>query len=149
MTQEDKELLLKDLCARLNTNLVCSIYRTDDQGIGYRNEILHGYCNIDAWDEFYFGEDCGISINDISKIKPYLFPLSSMTKEQLFEVQEILGKNEIEIGDGFLHIIDSDRNTITYLEILALLEWFYKNHFDIYELIPMGLAIDATGLNIY
>ena len=149
MTQEDKELLLKDLCARLNTNLVCSIYRTDDQGIGYRNEILHGYCNIDAWDEFYFGEDCGISINDISKIKPYLFPLSSMTKEQLFEVQEILGKNEIEIGDGFLHIIDSDRNVITYLEILALLEWFYKNHFDIYELIPMGLAIDATGLNIY
>ena len=133
----------------MNTNLVCSIYRTDDQGIGYRNEILHGYCNIDAWDEFYFGEDCGISINDISKIKPYLFPLSSMTKEQLFEVQEILGKNEIEIGDGFLHIIDSDRNTITYLEILALLEWFYKNHFDIYELIPMGLAIDATGLNIY
>ena len=149
MTREEKELLLKDLCARLNTNLVCSIYRTDDQGIGYRNEILYGYCNIDGWNEFYFGEDCGISINDISKIKPYLFPLSSMTSEQLFEVQEILGKNEIEIGDGFLHIIDSDRNTITYLEILALLEWFYKNHFDVNNLIYMGLAIDATNLNVY
>ena len=149
MTQEDKELLLKDLCARLNTNLICSIYRTDDQGIGYRNEILYGYCNIDGWNEFYFGEDCGISINYVSKIKPYLFPLSSMTREQLFEVQEILGKNEIEIEDGFLSIIDSSRNTITYLEILALLNWFYKNHFDINDLIPMGLAIDATGLNIY
>lgn len=149
MTQEDKELLLKDLCARLNTNLVCSIYRTDDQGIGYRNEILYGYCNIEGWDEFYFGEDCGISINYVSKIKPYLFPLSSMTREQLFEVQDILGKNEIEIEDGFLSIIDSSRNTITYLEILALLNWFYKNHFDINGLIPMGLAIDATGLNIY
>ena len=149
MTQEHKKLLFKDLCARLNTKLVCSIYRTDDQGIGYRNEILHGYCNIDAWNEFYFGEDCGISINDISKIKPYLFPFSSITSEQLFEVQEILGKNEVKIEDGFLNIVDSDRNTITYLEILALLEWFYKNHFDIYGLIPMGLAIDATGLNIY
>ena len=149
MTQEDKELLLKDLCARLNTNLVCSIYRTDDQGIGYRNEILYGYCNIEGWDEFYFGEDCGISIDYVSKIKPYLFPLSSMTKEQLFEVQEILEKNEIEIEDGFLSIIDSSRNTITYLEILALLNWFYKNHFDINGRIPMGLAIDATGLNIY
>ena len=149
MIQTEKELLLKDLCARLNTKLVCSIYRTDDQGIGYRNEILYGYCNIDAWDEFYFGEDCGISINNISKIKPYLLPMSSMTREQLFEVQEILGKNEIEIGDGFLHIIDSDRNTITYLEILALLEWFYKNHFDIYGLIPKGLALDATNLKIY
>ena len=149
MTQEEKDLLLKDLCARLNTNLVCSIYRTDDQGIGYRNEILYGYCNIDGWDEFYFGEDCGISINYVSKIKPYLFPLSSITREQIFEVQEILGKNEIEIEDGFLSIIDSSRNTITYLEILALLNWFYKNHFDINGLIPMGLAIDATGLNIY
>lgn len=82
MTQEDKELLLKDLCARLNTNLVCSIYRTDDQGVGYRNEILYGYCNIEGWDEFYFGEDCGISIDYVSKIKPYLLPLSSMTEEQ-------------------------------------------------------------------
>ena len=149
MTQEDKDLLIRDLCARLNTNLVCSIYRTDDQGIGYRNEILYGYCNIDAWDEFYFGEDCGISINDISNIKPCLFPLSSMTSKQLFEVQEILGKNEIEIGDGFLNIIDSNRNTLTYLEILALLEWFYKNHFDVNNLIYMGLAIDATNLNVY
>ena len=149
MTQEEKDLLLKDLCARLNTNLVCSIYRTDDQGIGYRNEILYGYCNIDGWDEFYFGEDCGISIDYVSKIKPYLFPLSSITREQIFEVQEILGKNEIEIEDGFLSIIDSSRNTITYLEILALLNWFYKNHFDINGLIPMGLAINATGLNIY
>mgnify|MGYP003480744213 FL=1 len=147
MTQEDKELLLKDLCARLNTNLVCSIYRTDNQG--YRNEILYGYCNIEGWDEFYFGEDCGISINYVSNIKPYLFPLSSMTREQIFEVREILGKNEIEIEDGFLSIIDSSRNTITYLEILALLNWFYKNHFDINGLIPMGLAIDATGLNMY
>ena len=72
-----------------------------------------------------------------------------MTKEQLFEVQEILGKNEIEIEDGFLRILDSDRNTISYLEILALLEWFYKNHFDINGLIEKGLAIDATNLNIY
>ena len=72
----------------------------------------------------------------------------NITYEQLLEVQEILGKNEIEIEDGFLHIVDSDRNVITYLEILALLEWFYKNHFDIYGLISIGLAIDATGLNI-
>ena len=149
MTQEDKELLLKDLCSRLNTKLVCSIYRVDDQGIGYRDEILHGYYKVDDGYEFYFGEDCGISIDGFGEFKPYLFPLSSMTSEQLFEVQEIMGKNEIEIEDGFLNIIDSSRNTITYLEILALLEWFYKNHFDYRGLIEKGLAIDATNLNIY
>ena len=98
-------------------------------------------------DEAYFTTKGGSIYSN--EYKPYLFPMSSMTKEQLFEVQEILGKNEIEIGDGFLHIIDSERNTITYLEILALLEWFYKNHFDVNNLIHMGLAIDATNLNIY
>lgn len=128
----NKELLLKDLCARLNTNLVCSIYRTDDQGIGYRNEILYGYCNIDAWDEFYFGEDCGISINDISKIKPYLFPLSSMTEEQEEKYNDL---NCYELG-LFPHTEDA-------------LDYLIKNHFDYRYLIDRELAIDATGLNIY
>ena len=43
----------------------------------------------------------------------------------------------------------NDYIIITYLEILALLEWFHKNHFDIYGLIPVRLVIDATNLNIY
>ena len=129
MTQEDKELLLKDLCTRLNTNLVCSIYRTDDQGIGYRNEILYGYCNIDGWNEFYFGEDCGISINDISKIKPYLLPMSSMTEEQQMDLTKFVANGIL--GENILY------------------DWYNKNHFDYRGLIPMGLAIDATNLNIY
>lgn len=131
MTQEDKELLLKDLCARLNTNLVCSIYRTDDQGIGYRNEILYGYCNIDGWNEFYFGEDCGISIDDVSKIKPYLFPLSSMTEEEKL------------MYEGLMIGIDN----ISYM--LDVIDWLNSHHFDYRGLIENGLAIDATGLNIY
>lgn len=142
MTQENNELLLKDLCARLPYGVIV----VTQKGRGY-------VCDINLT---IFGHKLGVNINPITRdtfsindVKPYLFPLSSITEEQLFEVQEILGKNEIKIEDGFLNIVDSDRNTITYLEILALLEWFYKNHFDIYELIPMGLAIDATGLNIY
>lgn len=142
MTQEDKELLFKDLCARLPYGVIVET----PKGKGH-------VCDINLT---IFGHKLGVNINPITRdtfsindVKPYLFPLSSITEEQLFEVQEILGKNEIKIEDGFLNIVDSDRNTITYLEILALLEWFYKNHFDIYELIPMGLAIDATNLNIY
>lgn len=131
MTQEDKELLLKDLCARLNTNLVCSIYRTDDQGVGYRNEILYGYCNIEGWDEFYFEKDCGISIDYVSKIKPYLFPLSSMTEEQKSQYNFYL-----------------TRIVFAY-DASLLIDWLNKNHFDYRGLIKKGLAIDATGLNIY
>lgn len=140
MTQENKELLLKDLCARVPYNIKASYYGEEEERETW-DEIegitLDGYVDI------------GQYILPIESIKPYLFPLSSMTEEQLFEVQEILGKNEIKIEDGFIHIVDSERNTISYLEILALLEWFYKNHFDINNLIHMELAIDATGLTIY
>ena len=138
MIQENKEILIKDLCARLPYGVK----------VLFENEVF----SIDYISATYEEIKLDIPDNytlDISNVKPYLFPLSSMTREQLFDVQEIISKNEIEIEDRFLHIINSDRNTITYLEILAVFEWFYKNHFDIYGLIPMGLAIDATGLNIY
>ena len=152
MTQEDKELLLKDLCARLDTNLVCSIYRTDDEGVGYRDEILHGYCKGDIWYEFYFREDCSISIDNVSKIKPYLFPFSSITDEQKSELNK---KFNVQFSGNDIYSIHyhSEGYWDTDLELdlqdwLWFINWCYKNHFDIYGLIPMGLAIDATGLNI-
>ena len=140
MTQEEKDLLFKNLCARLPYHTRVKVWLKDGTTEEGALDLEHNYGDV-LRDAFYYDK--------IVKIKPFLFPLSSMTEEQLFEVQEILGKNEIEIGDGFLSIIDSGRNTITYLEILAVLEWFYKNHFDVNNLIPMDLAIDATGLNIY
>ena len=135
MTKEQKELLLKDLCARLDTNLVCSIYRTDDEGVGYRDEILSGYCKGDIWYEFYFREDCGIGIDNVSKIKPYLFPLSSMTDEQTEELIKLINTGQ------------NDNNE--FMRSLCRIEFYHKNHFDYRGLIPMGLANDATGKNIY
>ena len=136
MTQEEKELLIKDLCARLPYGVKMSV--NDNV------EVLQGINIVDNIVEY-----SSFLASEIEDCKPYLFPLSSMTEEQLFEVQEILGKNEIKIEDGFIHIVDSERNTISYLEILALLEWFYKNHFDVNNLIHKKLAVNATGLNIY
>jgi hypothetical protein len=138
MTQEDKELLLKDLSARLPYKVKASYYGAEEE-----REI---------WDEIEgISSDGYVDIGQyglpIESVKPYLFPLSSMNEEQLFEVQEILGKNEIKIEDGFLRIVDSDRNTISYLEIHALLNWFYKNHFDICGLIKKGLAIEVNKSN--
>ena len=140
MTQEDKELLLKDLCARLDTNLVCSIYRTDDEGVGYRDEILHGYCKGDIWYEFYFREDCSIGIDDVSKIKPYLFPLSSMSEEQCKELEEI--------DPEFYSLICENGEIYVSMDLRGY-DWLNENHFDYRGLIPKGLALNATGLNIY
>jgi hypothetical protein len=150
MTQEDKELLLKDLCARLDTNLVCSIYRIDDYGVGYRDEILSGYCKGDIWDEFYFGDDCGIGIDNVSKIKPYLFPLSSMTEEQkkdIFCNGTFFISNRNELGRFPKHSDDYDYVTID--DYLMIYKKLIENHFDINGLIPRGLAEDATDKNIY
>jgi hypothetical protein len=140
MTQEDKELLLKDLCTRLNTNLVCSIYRIDDEGVGYRDEILHGYCKGDIWYEFYFREDCSIGIDDVSKIKPYLFPLSSMSEEQCKELEEI--------DPEFYSLICENGEIYVSMDLRGY-DWLNENHFDYRGLIQMGLALNATGLNIY
>ena len=148
MTQEQKELLIKNLCARLDTNLVCSIYRIDDYGVGYRDEILSGYCKGDIWYEFYFGDDCGIGIDDVSKIKPYLIPLSKMTEEQREELYKIgWYLDEDKIYSCFRNY--DDENYKTHTDCFELINWCYKNNFDINGLIPMGLALDATDKNIY
>lgn len=138
--QKNKELLLKDLTTRLNTNLVCSIYRTDDEGVGYRDEILHGYCKGDIWYEFYFREDCSIGIDDVSKIKPYLFPLSSMSEEQCKELEEI--------DPEFYSLICENGEIYVSMDLRGY-DWLNENHFDYRGLIPKGLALNATGLNIY
>lgn len=158
MKQEDKELLLKDICGRLpygvkveyfygGTEEFCvgvlgSVYPLDEQVFIGRLPLQ---TDCSDFDEIYLEDN----LEDIENVRPFLYPLSSMTEEQLFEVSQIIGKDEVEIGDGYLDIIDTECHIITYLEILALLEWFNKNHFDIYGLIKKGLAIDATGLNIY
>ena len=122
MTQEDKELLLKDLCARLPYKVKISIPElfTKKEQIETLNEIFKGK------DGLYRVNDSGILIE---YVKPYLFPLSSMTEEQNKE---------------WLYTLSSDYH-ITYDTV----DWCNKNHFDYRGLIPMELAIDATGLNIY
>ena len=128
MNQEDKELLLKDLCARLPYKVkVNEATQGDFTLIGLTNERVFTTCEI---------EGCH---NDfpIECVKPYLFPLSSMTEEQKEEYcslqQKVIYNNK--------GLVNSD--------VMEYVNWCYKNHIDINNLIPMGLAIDATGLNIY
>ena len=123
MTQEDKELLYKDLCARLPYRVkVNEAVQGDFTVISLIKERAFTTCET---------EDC---YNDfpIECIKPYLFPLFSMTEEQEKEYNDL---NCYELG-CFPHTEDA-------------LDYLIKNHFDFRCLISKGLAIDATGLNIY
>ena len=82
MTQEHKKLLLIDICARLPYKVKISIPElfTKKEQCETLNEIFNGKDNL------YHVNDSGILIE---YIKPYLFPLSSMTNEQKHEYQYI------------------------------------------------------------
>ena len=126
---KDKELLLKDLCARLPYQPIVQI-----DGCGMWN--LRGVDHDDSSELrdrviVWYGENYPSSKNSfpIINCKPYLFPLSSMTEEQQINLTKFVA-NGIN-GENILY------------------DWYNKNHFDYRGLIEKGLAIDATGLNIY
>jgi hypothetical protein len=143
MKKEDKELLLKDLCARLPYNLYV---RVEEFNVPKNEAITEGFVGNYLKDNRCNDYDVDGILNEFSDgcidIKPYLRPLSSMTKEERYEIQEILGK-DIEILDGFINIIESSRKRFSFLELHALFNWFNANHFDYRGLIPMGLALEA------
>lgn len=130
MKQENKELLLKDLCARLPYGVKVKVTPVPSE------EYKHIFFNarIVCIDIDYIGvlSDNGFVLQqDIIELKPYLFPMSSMTEEQYQEYWKLEHSGDME-----------------HLSI-PLLDWLNSNHFDYRGLIPKGLALDATGLNVY
>lgn len=115
MTQEEKDLLLKDLCARLPYDVEIQIIEWATLDTTLKTGHIARLLNNDA---------------ALKQIKPYLFPLSSMTEEQRKEYHELLYNPKHGINIDYF-------------------DWCYKNHLDCRGLIPKGLAIDSTGLNIY
>ena len=137
MTQNEKDLLLKDLCARLYTcncinGTAIIVALTDEQPLESNQWLISNYdCYKDKFivSNIVYASDVERLV-DIDNIKPYFFPLSSMTEEQREEYHKLLYDPEYGIHIDYF-------------------DWCHKNHFDCRGLIPMGLANDATGLNIY
>ena len=141
MKQENKELLLKDLCARVP--------------YGVKVQYMNNIFVIDYVSSY---EEVKLDIPDnwtvgVSEVKPYLFPFSSITDEQKSELNkkftvQFSGNNVYSIHYHSEGYWDTDLE-LDLQDWLWFINWCYKNHFDIYGLIPMGLALDATGLNVY
>lgn len=108
-------ILLKDLCARLPYNV--KIETLDDPQIFDIRWLSINMCNI------------------ANPYLPYLFPLSSITKEQMEELIKLINTGQNANNE--------------FMRSLCRIEFYHKYHFDYRGLIPMGLAIDATNLNIY
>ena len=119
MTQEEKDLLLKDLCARLpyGVKVIDDMGRICTLTLG----------NTDLCSMFY-GDDFDQG-NTPSICKPYLRPMSSMTEEEQREYN----------STKTLSIID--------YPTLQSYDWLNAHHFDYRGLIPKGLAIAVTKEN--
>lgn len=129
MTQEQKDLLLQDLCGRIP-------YRVKMNHIADNEHSPKTLIGI-AKDMITLAGLGGYECVDVEHYKPYLFPLSSMTEEQ-----------KVIYGDLCYAVIRSLAwDTQTTLN--ESVDWLNKNHFDYRGLIPLGLANDATNLNIY
>ena len=138
MTQENKELLLKDLCVRLPYKT----YVKTTKGIGYVYAIntsqlieLSVANDSEYWSEVF----------NIDEIKPYLRPMSSMSKEEEDEwcglnidpLLEAVGERHTRVEDLMLRAKSQYKPT----------EWLNAHHFDYRNLIEKGLAIEVTEEN--
>ena len=142
MKQEDKELLLKDLCARLP-------YEVKAQ---YNNEIY----NIDYISALYEEVKLDIANNytiGISEVKPYLRPMSSMTDEEMDKLFDILhidkdGKDEDWIKINDVYGIKFFFPTGKWVEDVAdAYDYLNSIHIDYRGLISKGLAMAVTKEN--
>jgi hypothetical protein len=135
MNREEKYLVIDDISGRIPHGVV---FNTD-----WGNKTLKGiqYDNVNTL--LYFGV-CN-STNKVietyvSEVKPYLFPISSMSDKQKKELDDTLIRLNLKALSD-----EMSSEVIATYEI----DFYNKNHIDYRGLIPKGLALDATGLNIY
>lgn len=119
MTNEEKELLLKDLCGRLPYGTICEdVYGNSGILFELTPELKAVTLKISD-----FGS---ILTTDIDNVKPYLRPMSNMTeKERAKYLDDALAQPRYSGVD-----------------------WLNETHFDYRGLIPMGLALEAPE-NMY
>ena len=136
MTQEDKQLLLKDLCARLPYGVICNA-----NGINLDGELLFinkVYNLVALYNDKAVGK---FDTCPIADVKPYLRPMSSMTEEEK-SIMDSLWKenNKLVFADP-----DSIRRYRFY--DISVVDFLNKRHFDYRGLIEKGLAIEVTKEN--
>lgn len=128
MTQEDKELLLKDLCARLPYGVKVT-YNISGNHFGTISKI----CEYKTDYNIFKVED-GYNVG-VYSIKPYLRPMSSMTEKEKKEHDFYCGYKPYDenIGESYL----------TEYDMPDYIDFLYEHHLDFRGLIPMGLALEA------
>ena len=124
MKQEDKELLLKDLCARLPYECMLRV-----EGDWFVDEIEPYDCKLTPYSfmDLVVNHDCDV--------KPYLRPMSSMTEDEQRTLDSMCNGVEMVSRLSGLKMFDK------------AFDWLNSHHFDYRGLIEKGLAIEVTEEN--
>lgn len=164
MTQEEKQILLEDLSARLPYGVKLLYNSNSIANIKDRVEILRGitvgYTILFETD--YIHAVYESTIGSYEHFKPYLRPMSSMTEEEMGEYAKFkLSYDDVyeftdfrATGKGFINVHTSCKNggvgytfqvnnrTMLYDGVIGI-DWLNAHHFDYRGLIGMGLALEA------
>jgi len=135
MTQEDKQLLLKDLCARLPYGVKVTYPKLsntmpkewDVNGIPNK----YGFVDIGVPDKHRFA---AVPIEDI---KPYLRPMSSMTDKEKEELEYVI-ELSLQALEG-----EEGHNIVSAAPAAFEIDFYNKHHIDYRGLIEKGLALEA------
>ena len=151
MTQEEKQLLLKDLCSRLPYHVICRV-------ITFNDGLYDRYVDDELFSVSPESEEIqmyrGSKYNYPEEVKPYLRPMSSMTEEEVDELIAILNKqctgrviskDNFELTSfGTLWFTNMKEYECVSVQLMAVvIDYCNAHHFDYRGLIPMGLALEA------
>lgn len=139
MTQEEKQLLLIDLCARLphRVNVLLDLERQFDGG------SICTLTSIKLEETPIFNVDVTLHDCSIEELRPYLRPMSSMTEEERKELKQEHVKDEKLYAECLTRAANGDNSMRGKVITHFAADWCNKNHFDYRGLIPMGLALEA------
>jgi len=137
MNKDDKELLLKDLCAKLPYGVI-GLYTWKCKK-SYNKELTGN-----LYDELCFSW----SSTEDSQFLPYLRPLSSMTEEEFESLKEYSGLKYSQLDlasyqNGTYKCLDFYLSEVPSYVVILVFDWLNAHHFDYRGLTPIGLAIEA------
>jgi len=143
MNEQDKKLLIKDLCARLPYHPQCYCKWTEKAPNGTDGCVQE--LSTFVIDEIEIMDDPQFKC-EICDVKPCLRPMSSMSDDEKIELREYLGAEEVGC-DGFGYMeggtLEDYVSRIPYSLCNYVIDWLNTHHFDYRGLIENGLGIEA------
>ena len=121
MTQEEKQLLIKDLCARIPNHVKVELHGEICTCLGYFDDFVMLTSNTPLGQQ-----------TNVANVKPYLRPMSSITEEEKIELKAITKGAIQTIGLEDI-VVTTDKG----------FDWLNAHHFDYRGLIEKGLALEA------